>query len=100
MDEGLKTRHHRRVSLADDGSRLEDLRGLLRHLAQDGALAGRLADVDELLSAWQCGDIHAGAVAADALDQLEGLLPDLVRTLEGLSGLLPVVLKEMPPAPQ
>ena len=88
------------MSLTDDGSRIEDLRGLLRHFAQGGALAGRLADVDELLSAWQAGDIHAGAVAADALDQMEGLLPDLTSTLERLSRLLPVVLQEMPPTPQ
>lgn len=87
------------MSLSDGGSRIEDLRGLLRHFAQDGALVGLLADVEELLSAWQDGDIHAGAVAADALDQLGGLLPDLISTLEVLSRLLPVVLQEMPPTP-
>lgn len=89
-----------RMSLPDDGSRIEDLRSLLRHFAQEGALAGPLANVDELLLAWQDGDIHAGAVAADALDQLEGLLLGLISTLKELSGLLPVVLQEMPPTPQ
>lgn len=72
----------------------------LGHVAEEGSLAARLADVAEHLDAWRAGDEHAGRIAADSLDQLLGLLPDLVATFERLRVVLPVVLADLPNFPE
>jgi hypothetical protein len=48
----------------------------LDYLAQNGALVARLASVSDKLVLWRDGDEQAGRIAADALDQLDGLLAE------------------------
>ena len=48
----------------------------LTALVEDAGLMARLAEQGEHLEAWRAGDSIAGGVAADALDQLSGLLDD------------------------
>lgn len=94
------TRHSLRVAAQDEPTWLSDLRNSLDHVAEEGGLAARLADVGEHLEGWRAGDHDAGAIAADSLDQLLGLLPDLVATFEQLRAVLPAVLADLPDFPE
>jgi len=69
----------------------------LSGFADEGALAARLADQSELLTAFRGGDEAAGALAADALDQLEGILGDLERDLPRLRAAVAYLLAHLPP---
>lgn len=80
--------------------RLADLRTDLAHLVKEASLAARLADVETHLDRWEGGDEQAGGLAADALDQLVGLLPDLMSTCQRLQLSIPVALSELPSFPE
>ena len=82
----------------DAGS--SDVPQLLQGFCEDAALAARLADVERNLSAWSEGDDQAGLLAADALDQLHGVLPDLARTAAELHKLIPALLAQLPAPPE
>jgi len=69
-------------------------------VAEEAAHAARLATVDEHLDNWVKGSAEDGLIAADALDQLEGVCGDLIAALERLRGVLPVVLEGLPHPPE
>jgi hypothetical protein len=83
-----------------DPEHLADLRTDLAHVAEEASLAARLADVETHLGNWEGGDEQAGVLAADALDQLAGLLPDLISTLQRLHLSIPLALSELPSFPE
>lgn len=78
----------------------EAIEQLLNGLSGDLGLASRLASVSPQLEAWRAGDKVAGLVAADALDQLEGLVNDLVAELREFQRLLPALLGDLPEPPE
>lgn len=88
------------MATQDEPTWLSDLRTSLSHVVEEGALAVRLADVAEYLEGWRAGDQDAGVIAADSLDQLLGLLPELVATFEQLRVALPAVLADLPDIPE
>ena len=59
-----------------DDSDLESAQSVLDAFARDAALMASLAGVSGQLRAWGSGDTTAGLLAADALDQLEGLIAE------------------------
>lgn len=78
----------------------QELRSCLTHVVADAALAARLAGVGAELDRWESGDQDAGVLAADALDQLLGIVPDLVSSLEQLRALVPAALADLPVFPE
>ncbi len=97
---GVANRHSLRVAVGDEPTWLSELRANLGLVAEEGALAARLADVAEHIDGWRAGDQDAGLIAADSLDQLLGLLPDLVTTFDRLRVVLPAVLADLPDFPE
>jgi hypothetical protein len=69
-------------------------------LRQDAALAGRLADVRDHLLAWEGGDEDAGVLAANALEQLHGVLTDLGPLVGAVLRDCEAMLAVLPPAPE
>ena len=70
-----------------------DLEGFVR----EATVAAHLASVGERLGAWRSGDAQAGALAADALGQLEGILADLAIDLPRLRESVDHLLRNLPP---
>lgn len=63
-------------------------------------LACRLADVEAHVREWLSGDETAGVLAADALDQLTGLLDDLPSVARDVAEAVEGLLKVLPPRPE
>lgn len=69
----------------------------LEGFAQEATLAAHLAGVGERLAAWRSGNTEAGAIAADALDQLVGILGDLAMDLPRIREGVDYLLRNLPP---
>ncbi len=68
----------------------------LQGFAAAAATMARLAKIDDHLTRWTGGDHQAGVLAADALDQLDGLLSDdLAPTRKAVV----LLLQRLPPPP-
>jgi hypothetical protein len=93
-------RRLRQTPSVDDPDRYSNLLGLLRGLRDDAELVARLADVESHVAAWFEGDEQAGLLAADALDQLHGILPDLGRVVYELHDRIPQLLSDLPAPPE
>lgn len=84
------------VSVLDEGEWQQaaaDLQGLV----EEAGLASRLADIGERLRRWREGEDEAGGLAADALDQLAGVLGDLQIDLPRIRDGVNYLLQKLPP---
>ncbi len=70
----------------------------LRGLAQEAGLIARLADQRERLEGWRVGDVTAGQMAADALDQLAGVLVDHEIELQRARTAVEYLMKQLLPS--
>jgi muconolactone delta-isomerase len=68
--------------------------------AREASLASRLADVGDQLRAWREGDQKAGRLAADSLDQLEGVLQDLPSSADAVRSAVLTLISALPESPE